>query len=125
MQFFMHLLRQQKLEEQRQDGIILYTTPIKQAKSNSESLVDLLSTKKAGNEKGSAEHSLLETAVDGYWVTINDWTACSLKCGGGVSTLQRACVPPKNGGKTCKGTAINNKVCNVKPCPDIKNTNTT
>ena len=125
MQFFMHLLRQQKLEEQRQDGIILYTTPIKQAKSNSESLVDLLSTKKAGNEKGSAEHSLLETAVDGYWVTINDWTACSLKCGGGVSTLQRACVPPKNGGKTCKGTAINTKVCNTKPCPDIKNTNST
>jgi hypothetical protein len=59
---------------------------------------------------------------DGYWITIQSWSQCSLKCGGGTSTLQRMCVPPKNGGKDCEGEAIVTKSCNTQPCPNVVGT---
>lgn len=124
----MQLLRKLKLEEQRQDGIILYTTPSKKIQKNSgESLVDLLSSsRKAEKSKsGAAFNSTSGAAADGYWITINEWTECSLKCGGGVSTLQRACIPPKNGGKPCIGNAVLTKKCNSKACPEIQRSNST
>merc|ERR1711957_1009442 len=48
---------------------------------------------------------------------LQNWSQCSLKCGGGVSTLQRMCIPPKKGGKPCEGKAILTKDCNKQPCP--------
>jgi hypothetical protein len=57
--------------------------------------------------------------TDGYWITIQSWSQCSLKCGGGTSTLQRMCVPPKAGGKDCEGEAIVTKSCNTQPCPGV------
>jgi hypothetical protein len=45
-----------------------------------------------------------------------------LKCGGGTSTLQRMCVPPKAGGKDCEGEAIVTKACNTQPCPEVYST---
>lgn len=125
MQFLIQLIRKLKLEEQRQDGIILYTTPKKQSKGMAESLVELLGSKTAEKEKGSSGAAGAGTAADGYWITINNWTECSLKCGGGVSTLQRACIPPKNGGKPCIGDAVLTKKCNTKPCPEIRRSNST
>ena len=56
--------------------------------------------------------------VNGYWVTLQNWSQCSLKCGGGISTLHRKCIPPKNGGKPCEGEPILTKPCNTDPCPD-------
>jgi hypothetical protein len=56
---------------------------------------------------------------DGYWMVLQTWTQCSLKCGGGVSTMQRMCVPPKNGGKPCEGEAILTKKCNTAACPTV------
>ena len=60
-----------------------------------------------------------QKVTDGYWITIQNWSQCSLKCGGGTSTLQRMCVPPKAGGKECEGEAIVTKSCNIQPCPDV------
>merc|ERR1712032_789758 len=54
---------------------------------------------------------------DGYWIKLQDWTSCSLKCGGGTSWQQWMCVPPKKGGKKCQGKAIRTKPCNTQPCP--------
>ena len=58
--------------------------------------------------------------ADGYWIILQDWSQCNLKCGGGVSTLHRMCVPPKTGGKPCDGEPIMTKPCNTQPCPVTK-----
>jgi len=55
---------------------------------------------------------------DGYWIMLQDWSVCSVKCGGGEKIQQWMCVPPKNHGKPCIGAAIRKKVCNANPCPD-------
>lgn len=54
---------------------------------------------------------------DGYWILLQDWTSCSLKCGGGKSYQQWMCVPPKKNGKKCVGKPIRTKPCNTQPCP--------
>lgn len=56
---------------------------------------------------------------DGYWIILQNWTPCTLKCGGGLQYLQLMCVPPKQGGAACKGDAIRTKPCNQQPCPQI------
>jgi hypothetical protein len=57
---------------------------------------------------------------DGYWILLQDWTSCSLKCGGGKSYQQWMCVPPKKGGRKCKGQSIITRSCNTQPCPGTK-----
>jgi hypothetical protein len=56
---------------------------------------------------------------DGTWIVLNNWTPCTLKCGGGLQYLQLMCIPPKNGGKPCQGEAIRTKPCNPQPCPSV------
>ena len=58
--------------------------------------------------------------TDGYWVLIQDWTQCTLKCGGGLQYQQNACIPPKEGGKPCEGLPIRTRPCNTNPCPTVK-----
>jgi len=41
--------------------------------------------------------------IDGYWVVKQDWSSCTLACGGGTQTLHRECIPPLTGGKPCAG----------------------
>lgn len=57
------------------------------------------------------------SANDGYLILLQDWSPCSVKCGGGISTKQWMCVPPKNKGKPCPGDVIEERKCNLKPCP--------
>jgi len=57
---------------------------------------------------------------DGYWIKLQDWTTCSLKCGGGKSYQQWMCVPPKKGGKKCAGKPVRTRPCNSQPCPGTK-----
>jgi len=59
---------------------------------------------------------------DGYWIVLQTWSQCTLKCGGGKSYLQRMCVPPKKGGKPCAGKGIIDKDCNIQPCPKVEAT---
>ena len=53
-----------------------------------------------------------------YWILAQDWSTCSLKCGGGTMTLHRICVRP-NGEGSCKGSDTITRVCNTDPCPGI------
>jgi len=57
---------------------------------------------------------------DGRWIVLQDWTPCSLKCGGGQQTLQLICMPPERGGKPCQGESIRKRPCNTQPCPVLK-----
>ncbi len=53
---------------------------------------------------------------DGYFILLQDWSQCTLKCGGGKSYQHWMCVPPKKGGRPCKGDAIRVKACNTNKC---------
>jgi len=57
--------------------------------------------------------------TDGYWILLQDWTTCSLNCGGGTSYQHWMCVPPKKGGKACSGKPIRTRSCNTQKCPEI------
>jgi hypothetical protein len=67
----------------------------------------------------------VETPRDGYWILLQNWTDCTLKCGGGESFQQWQCVPPRNGGKPCQGKAIRVRKCNLQPCPGVSSLLTT
>jgi len=56
---------------------------------------------------------------DGKWIVLQDWSQCSLKCGGGEQTLQLICMPPEKGGKPCEGQPIRKRPCNPQPCPRL------
>jgi len=58
----------------------------------------------------------VKNTIDGYWVTVQSWSSCTLSCGGGTQTTQRQCVPPKATGKPCIGNAILVQPCNTQPC---------
>ena len=85
-------------------------------------LANILKPKLPGSELKDGKvafNSTTQKLTDGYWINIQNWSQCNLKCGGGTSTLQRMCVPPKQGGKDCEGEAIVTKSCNTQPCPGI------
>ena len=56
---------------------------------------------------------------DGYWILIQDWSQCTLKCGGGLQYQQLVCMPPKLNGKQCEGPAVRTRACNNQICPTI------
>jgi hypothetical protein len=57
------------------------------------------------------------SSKDGYWFLLQDWTNCTLKCGGGKQVQHWICIPPKQGGKPCEGNGIKEKPCNDNPGP--------
>lgn len=77
------------------------------------------------NNDHSSKKPNVGLPVNGYWVILQNWSQCSLKCGGGVSTLHRMCIHPKNGGLPCQGQGIMTKPCNVQPCPENDEQNST
>jgi len=105
-----NLARSLKIESQHKEGIYLINglNPPK----NKETISSLFGPK-SDKKKG------LEKLSDGYWIVLQNWSQCSLKCGGGISTFQRMCIPPKKGGKPCQGKAILTKECNKQPCPEV------
>jgi len=56
---------------------------------------------------------------DGFWVLLQDWSACTLKCGGGVQHQQWLCQPPLPGGMPCQGSSIRKRPCNLQACPEV------
>jgi len=58
--------------------------------------------------------------IDGKWMILQDWSTCTLACGGGTQTLHRLCIPPSDGGSPCEGTSIVNRSCNTEPCPNVR-----
>ena len=71
------------------------------------------------------EHMLYSTKRDGKWVILQDWSTCTLACGGGTQTLHRLCVPPKLGGLPCEGEEVLVRNCNTQQCPDYQSVSET
>ncbi|XP_065505206.1 hemicentin-1 isoform X3 [Caloenas nicobarica] len=57
--------------------------------------------------------------VDGNWSEWGLWEECSRSCGRGNRTRSRTCSSPaaQQGGRPCRGSALDSVVCNVRPCP--------
>lgn len=116
----MNFLKKIKIKKQRDEGYIVTDNS---KKTNLETLLDF--SKKSSKTKFDdleIHTEKPESPVDGYWIVIQAWTQCNLKCGGGNSTLQRICRPPLPGGKECVGPEIVVKKCNLQPCPVVKKT---
>ena len=60
-----------------------------------------------------------ECPVDGNWGSWTRFSICSVTCGFGTMTKRRQCNNPKpaSGGKTCPGSAVGNRRCNHRQCP--------
>ena len=108
-------LRALKIKDQHAHGVFKYDHQNPQ--ENKETLSDLF-----GDKKKKEEDKDNGSPLDGYWLTLQEWSQCSKKCDTGTSTFQRMCIPPKRGGKPCHGEAILVKPCNPQPCPKIKKT---
>ena len=100
-----------KLKSQRKHGAVMTVDSIKNRKKGKKTLGSVLPKK--------PKKDPLAKPVDGYWIMLQDWTDCTLKCGGGKSYQQFMCVPPKNGGKKCKGQSIKSRSCNTQKCPHV------
>ncbi|XP_072173827.1 uncharacterized protein [Diadema setosum] len=56
--------------------------------------------------------------IDGKWTAWGPFKYCSKECGGGRGYHNRTCIPPRNGGKPCRGiTEEYDAACNTEPCP--------
>lgn len=75
---------------------------------------------KPGKLPSGSQKEEKKSILDGYWILLQDWTDCTLKCGGGKSYQHWMCVPPKNGGKPCQGKAIRTHPCNTQACPSAQ-----
>ncbi len=58
-----------------------------------------------------------ETEVS-RWVNLQDWSTCTLACGGGTQTLHRYCLKVPEG-KDCEGEPILTQPCNCQPCTNV------
>ena len=56
--------------------------------------------------------------VDGAFSEWDDWTECSVSCGGGGQTRSRRCdnPAPQFGGLECVGELTECQECNIEPC---------
>ena len=56
--------------------------------------------------------------TDGLWSHWQQWTDCSVTCGGGVRFRIRTCNNPKpsKGGLDCHGQRMETDICDTKPC---------
>jgi len=111
----LHLLRERKIDEQRSRGVY-----------NIELQAD--GSKGLADSKKQMENDQIKNAnkkagmTDGYWTTIQEWSQCNMRCGGGEEVFQRLCVPPKDGGKPCEGESVLRRPCNTQPCQSLYDT---
>jgi hypothetical protein len=111
----MNLIIKNKIRKQQEAGVILKA---KETKTFMPS--DPASLTVGNTVEGLVAKESEGRKVDGRWVVLQDWSQCSLACGGGIQTLQLMCHPPQNGGKPCTGANIRKRPCNPQPCPDLK-----
>ncbi len=108
-----------KIREQHEKGLILLAKS--KVAIQGETIGALLGKKSSDVKSQPLKKN--QKPVDGYWVTLQDWSQCNKKCDGGVSTFHRMCVKPKFGGKACEGEPVITKKCNMNPCPMVPGSN--
>jgi hypothetical protein len=119
----MELIKRMKITSQRENGMLVGDESVLQKKdTNGNSIARMINPKEETEKrrKNLPKQKANVTsafAEDGYWIVLQDWSQCSKKCDGGISTLHRLCIPPKNGGKPCDGKAVTTRPCNSQPCP--------
>jgi len=52
------------------------------------------------------------------WIKLQDWSSCTLACGGGSQTLHRYCLRGPSG-PPCNGESVVNRPCNTQPCTNV------
>jgi hypothetical protein len=108
-----------KVKQQRDEGLIVTNGNIKKAPRPEDQWKNDKMMLEAKKMRIARQGDAKRNAADGYWVTIQNWSQCSQKCGGGETVLQRMCVPPQFGGKPCTGQPIIRMKCHQEPCPRI------
>jgi hypothetical protein len=58
------------------------------------------------------------TTETSRWINLQDWSTCTLACGGGTQTLHRYCLKIPEG-TDCEGEAIITRPCNSQPCTNV------
>lgn len=111
-EYVMKLIIKLKLKKQHNLGI--YVEIDKKGKYKETGKNGVMDLSKDNVFKGGSK-----TPKDGYWILLQDWSQCTLKCGGGEQYQQLVCVPPKENGKPCEGPSIRKRPCNSQPCPSI------
>lgn len=128
----MTVIKQALIKMQRENGEILLDAKTKppssdkvmKRESEKDKLIkDKLTETISGSINSPNGAVTLDSPTDGYWIKLQDWSTCTLKCGGGTQSYHRMCVPPKNNGKPCQGESILIHRCNEHPCPSIKSPN--
>jgi hypothetical protein len=113
---FMGYIKKMKCLLQREQGIVLLPQgPKGKIDPNKPITISGMLNPKIAKDK--EKNKKAGALIDGYWITLQTWSQCTLKCGGGKSYFHRMCVPPKEGGKPCEGESILSKDCNKQPCP--------
>merc|ERR1712100_835611 len=110
----MQLVIKNKIRQQREAGVILNGNDTTKVMNPSNPTAAFNSVEGLTKEQSAGKK------VDGRWVVLQDWSQCSLACGGGTQTLHLMCHPPQNGGNPCQGLAIRKRPCNPQPCPKIR-----
>jgi hypothetical protein len=52
------------------------------------------------------------------WVNLQEWSSCTLACGGGSQTLHRFCLKAPNS-LSCEGSSVITRPCNTQPCANV------
>lgn len=119
----MELIKRMKIKSQRDNGMLVGDEAfLKSHDTTGNSIARMINSKEETEKRRSnlpkqKANVTSAYAEDGYWIILQDWSQCSKKCDGGISTLHRLCVPPKHGGKPCDGKAVTTRPCNSQPCP--------
>lgn len=80
---------------------------------------DLDQTAISGSSSTLKDNAGEDENQNGFWIILQDWTECNLKCGGGTSYLHKMCIPPRGTGSPCPGAAVETKPCNTNPCQAV------
>ncbi|XP_069105111.1 coadhesin-like [Argopecten irradians] len=72
----------------------------------------------SGDTSETQTCTLSPCPIDGAWTNWENWSTCTVTCGGGTSGRSRTCTnpAPQYGGIDCTGAASETKDCNTQTC---------